>query len=193
MGGLDEHAGLNKEDRMRVFKLVVAVATALFLAPGALHSESLAEAAAKEKARRKALADSAKKPVKSYNEDDLNRAGGGSGTMSAPNGPDAAPAAADGTKPAEGGTAQKAEKSEDEKRAEASAAWRKSVEDANKVAANYRDMISKLQNDLNDTSGLYSSRRTTVENLLSETKVKLTESEAKIADLEEQGRRAGYR
>lgn len=177
---------------MRVFKLVVAVATALFLAPGALHSESLAEAAAKEKARRKALADSAKKPVKSYNEDDLSRAGGGSGTMSAPSGPDATPTA-DAAKPAEGAAPAKAEKSEDEKRAEASAAWRKSVEDANKIAANYRDMIVKLQNDLNDTSGLYSSRRTTVENLLNETKVKLTESEAKIADLEEQGRRAGYR
>jgi hypothetical protein len=175
---------------MRVFKLVVAVATALFLAPGALHSESLAEAAAKEKARRKALADSAKKPVKSYTEDDLNRAGGGSGTMSATNGPDAPP---DAAKPAEGAAPAKAEKSEDEKRAEANAAWRKSLDDQNKIAANYRDMISKLQNDLNDTSGLYSSRRTTIENLLNETKVKLSEAEAKIADIEEQGRRAGYR
>jgi hypothetical protein len=177
---------------MRVLKLAVAVSTALFLAPGALHAESLAEAAAKEKARRKALQDSAKKPVKSYTEDDLSRAGGGSGTVSVATGPDAAPAAGDGSKPAAGGAAR-TEKSEDEKRAEASAAWRKSLDDANKAAANYRDMITKLQNDLNDTSGLYSSRRTTVENLLTETKVKLTESEAKVADLEEQGRRAGYR
>jgi hypothetical protein len=177
---------------MRVFKLVVAVATALFLAPGALHSESLAEAAAKEKARRKALQDSAKKPVKAYNEDDLSRAGGGSGTVSVTNGPDAAPAA-DAAKPAEGGTGAKGEKSEDEKRAEASAAWRKSLEDANKAAATYREQVTKLQNGMNDTSNLYSPSRKFAENMLVETQAKLKESEAKIADLEEQGRRAGYR
>jgi hypothetical protein len=177
---------------MRVFKLAVAVATALFLAPGALHSESLAEAAAKEKARRQALQGSAKKPVKSYTEDDLNRAGGGSGTVSVTNGPDAAPATADGAKPGDGSAPAKAEKSEDDKRAEATAAWRKSLEDARKVAQEYRERLAKIQNSLNDTSNMYSPNRTGMMNLLEETKGKLKESEDKIAELEEQGRRAGY-
>jgi hypothetical protein len=61
-------------------------------------------------------------------------------------------------------------------------------------AATYRDQAAKIQNDLNDTSGgLYSSRRATLVTLLEETQRKLAETEAKVADLEEQGRRNGYR
>jgi hypothetical protein len=181
---------------MRTFKLLVATATALFFAPGALPAQSLAEAAAKEKARRKALEESSKKPARSYTEDDLARAGGGKGSTSFTSGPDAAPApAGEGSAaPAtEGASSGKAEKSEDEKRAEAQAAWRKSLDEARTSATNYRDQVTKLQNDLNDTSNLYGSRRTTLMNFLDDTKAKLSAADAKVADLEEQGRKSGYR
>jgi hypothetical protein len=179
---------------MRILELGVAAATALFLAPGALEAQSLAEAAAKEKARRKALEESSKKPAKTYNEDDLARSGTGKGSVSFPTGPDAAaPAPGDAQKGTESGGAATSEKSAEAVRAEANAAWRKNLDDANKAAATYRDQVTKLQNDLNDTGGLYSARRTTLMTFLDETKVKLAESEAKVADLEEQGRRSGYR
>ena len=86
------------------------------------------------------------------------------------------------------------EKTEDEKKAEATAAWRKSLDAANTAASTYREQIAKIQNDLNDTSGgFYSNRRSTLLTLLEDTKKKLADEEAKIADLEDQGRRNGYR
>jgi hypothetical protein len=60
------------------------------------------------------------------------------------------------------------------------------------VAQEYRERLAKIQNSLNDTSNMYSPNRTGMMNLLEETKGKLKESEDKIAELEEQGRRAGY-
>jgi hypothetical protein len=172
-----------------------AVATvSLFLVPSVGFGQSLAEAAAKEKARRKALEESRKKPARSYSDEDLTSAKGSN--TSFPSGADAPaatePAAA--TDAAAGSETKPTEKTDDEKRAEASASWRKSLDAANKDAATYRDQAAKIQNDLNDTSGgFYSSRRNTLVTMLEETQKKLTEAQAKIADLEEQGRRNGYR
>jgi len=178
---------------MRTCKLLVAIATILFFVPGALQAQSLAEAAAKEKARRKALEESSKKPAKSYTEDDLSRAGSGKGTASFTTGLDGAPAPTAGAAAATEGGSGKAEKTEDEKRAEAQAAWRASLDEASKSAATYRDQVGKLQNDLNDTSNLYGTRRTTLMNFLDDTKAKLAAAEAKVADIQEQGRKSGYR
>ena len=171
---------------------IVAVAVSLLVVPSLGFGQSLAEAAAKEKARRKALADSNKKPAKSYSDTDLGNAKGANASF--PRGADATastdPAAAKDA--AASGT--KKEKTDDEKQAEASAAWRKSLEAANKDAAASRDQIAKIQNDLNDTSGgFYSSRRATLVSQLEDSKKRLAEAEAKVADLEEQGRRNAYR
>jgi hypothetical protein len=177
---------------MRTTSLVALGTAALLVVPSAGFGQSLAEAAAKEKARRKALEESNKKPAKSYSDDDLGRVKGGNASF--PSGPDAAPptdAAASKDAPAPGA---KKEKTDDEKKAEASSAWRKNLDAANQDATTSRDQVAKIQNDLNDTSsGFYGSRRATMQTQLDDAKRKLAEAEAKIADLEEQGRRNGYR
>ena len=177
---------------MRIPKLVAVAAVSLLLVPSAGFGQSVAEAAAKEKARRKALEESNKKPAKSYSDADLGNAKGTNASF--PSGADAAAPDAAAAKEATGSGTKEKEKTDDEKLAEASAAWRKNLESANKAAGTYRDQVAKIQNDLNDTSGgLYSARRATLMGLLDDTKKKLAESEAKIADLEDQGRRNGYR
>jgi len=175
---------------MRFRTLATVAAAALLVVPSTLLGQSLAEAAAKEKARRKALEESRKKPARSYTDEDLGRAKGTNASF--PSGPDAA-APAESAETKEGTPGAKPEKTEDEKKAEASAAWRKKVDAANTAATTYRDQLGKIQNDLNDTSGdLYSSRRTTLLNLLEETKKKLADSEQQIADLQDEGRRNRY-
>jgi len=175
---------------MRKPNLVAFVAASLLVVPSVGFGQSLAEAAAKEKARRKALAESNKKPAKSYSDTDLGNAQGSNASF--PSGPDSSTAAvADKDDTAPGATK---EKTDDEKRAEATAAWRKSLDEANASAASYRDQATKIQSDLDDTSSsLYSNRRTTMLNQLEEAKKKQVEAEAKAAELEEQGRRNGYR
>jgi hypothetical protein len=172
---------------------IAVAAVAIFLMPSVGFGQSLAEAAAKEKARRKALEESKKKPARSYSDADLANAKGSNASF--PSGADA-PASTEPSSGKEGsGSGQKeTEKTDEEKQAEASAGWRKSLDSANKDAATYRDQVARIQNDLNDTSGgIYSARRTTLLTLLEETQRKLTETQAKVADLEEQGRRNGYR
>jgi hypothetical protein len=176
---------------MRIRNLV-AVAVSILVVPSLGFGESLAEAAAKEKARRKALEESNKKPAKSYSDGDLGNAKGTNASFPSGTAPAASADPAASKDAAAPGT--KKEKTDDEKQAEASAAWRKSLDAANKDAAASREQISKIQNDLNDTSGgFYSSRRATLLTQLEGSKKNLAEAEAKVADLEEQGRRNAYR
>jgi hypothetical protein len=177
---------------MRMPNLVAVAAVSLLLVPTVGFGQSLGEAAAKEKARRKALEESNKKPAKSYSDADLGNAKGTNASF--PTGSDAtastdAAAAKDAAAPG-----AKKEKTDDEKLAEASAAWHKNLDAANKDATSYRDQIAKIQNDLNDTSGgFYGSRRATMQTQLDDAKKKLADAEAKVAVLEDQGRRSGYR
>jgi hypothetical protein len=178
---------------MRIPSTTAVVVAAFILVPSVGFGQSLAEAAAKEKARRKALEESRKKPARSYSDADLANAKGSNASF--PSGADA-PASTEPTTGSEaaGAEPKEGEKTEEQRQAEASAGWRKSLDAANKDAATYRDQAAKIQNDLNDTSGgIYSSRRATLVTLLEETQRKLAETEAKVADLEEQGRRNGYR
>ncbi len=177
---------------MRMPNLVPLVVASLLVVPSVGFGESLAEAAAKEKARRKALADSNKKPAKSYSDADLGNAKGTNASF--PSGADASSSTAAAADKDAAVPGAKKEKTDDEKQAEASAAWRKSLDAANTDAAAYRDQVAKIQNDVNDTSGgLYSNRRTTMLSQLEDAKKKLADTEAKIADLQDQGRRNGYR
>jgi hypothetical protein len=177
---------------MRMPNLVAVAAVSLLVVPSVGFGQSLGEAAAKEKARRKALEESSKKPVPSYSDADLGRAKGTNASFPSADAPDSTDPTA--KKDAASKDPKDKEKTEDEKKAEASAAWRKSLDAANKAASTYREQIDKVQNDLNDTSGgFYSNRRTTLLSFLEDTKKKLADEEAKIADLEDQGRRNGYR
>jgi chromosome segregation ATPase len=161
--------------------------------PSVSFGQSLAEAAAKEKARRKALEESNKKPAKSYSDADLGNAKGTNASF--PSGSEATAATdAAATKDGAATPGGKKEKTDDEKLAEASAAWHKNLDAANKDAASYRDQIAKIQTDLNDTSGgFYGARRATMQTQLDDAKKKLADAEAKVAELEDQGRRSGYR
>src|SRR5262249_3968692 len=148
----------------------------------------------KEKEKRKG------KTAKVYTEDDLRKAGG-PGTLSMTSGPDGAPAeGADqpGANPAPGGEAGTPPgaktKSEDEVKAEAQDAWRTKLEKARTDADSYREQVNRIQTDLNDTSlSFYGSRRTSMMNALDQAKQKLTAKEQEITQLEDEGRRLGYR
>lgn len=168
---------------MRLAHAAALVAAGLILAPPALSAQSLAEAAAKEKERRKG------KEAKVYTDDDLRRAGGPLNS-SAP----AEPVADASPKPEEGKAgAKKGEKTEDELRAEREADWHKRMDAANKNVSILQENINKLQADLNDMSGgVYSPRRTTIANLLEETKKQLTEAQQAVGNLQEEARRNGY-
>ncbi len=135
----------------------------------------------------------------------------------------AAPAAADGVTPAADGTAPAAaptegapaegapaegaptegataaaptdaEKAAEEARAKAEADWRKRLENARKEEAVYREVIDKLQLELNDTSGgFYNPGRASKIAFQDENKPKLAEVQGRISALEEEGRRNRYR
>ncbi len=126
--------------------------------------------------------------------------GGGQATSGTP-GEGQAPAegqAAEGTAPAEvaPGNPQAAEdaaKAEADAQAQASAAWRQKLDQARKEEAVYKDVIDKVQVQVNGTSGLYSPGRAANLAFLEENKQKLAETQTKIAALENEGRANGYR
>lgn len=112
--------------------------------------------------------------------------------------------AVEGQAPAEGGTpgegaAADAKAAEDPAAAEADAqakaaeAWRKSLDQARKEEAIYKDIIGKVEVQVGGTGGLYSPGRAANLAFLEENKQKLAETQAKIAALEDEGRRNGYR
>ena len=181
---------------MRLVHAAALTAAALLLASVA-SAQGLGDAAAREKEKRKTGA----KPAKVFTESDLPP----SSAPAAPQ-PGAGTSPADG-KPADGKTAEgqaadgKAKpKTEAELEAEAEKErqkavedWRAKLDEARKQEQQYKDQIDKIQADLNDTSSLYTPGRTRRMQSQDEAKQKLAEVQARIADLEEQGRRSGYR
>ena len=163
-----------------------ALTAAFLLVAAASPAQSLGDAAAKEKARRKTVA----KPTKVITDDDLRSGGGVSspGTESTETTPGASP---------EGGAAAtpgKKEKSADDQKAEAQAAWRKNLDAANKQVAQFQADAGQIQAALNDTSGgVYTARRATLQTQLDTTNKRLAEAQQKVASLNEEGRRNGYR
>jgi hypothetical protein len=189
---------------MRVVHAAALTAAALLLASVA-SAQGLGDAAARERAKRKAAP---AKPAKVYTEGDI-------GPAMAPVAanadlPAAEPSAAEGQPPAEGqaraegeapaeGTASPPKaaedpaKAEEEARAKAQDAWRQKLDQARKEEATYKEFVDKIQLQVNDTSGMYSPNRPANIALLEENKKKLTETQAKVAALEEEGRRNAYR
>jgi hypothetical protein len=157
-------------------------------------AQGIGDAAAKEKQKRKA----SPKTAKVYTDDSIGRsmAPVTSAELPATAAEAAAKSAAAGTaqatgdKPAEGAAA---EKPAEDPRVKAEAEWRQKLEQARKEEAGYQEVVGKLQLALNDTSGLYSSGRAANVQMLDENQKKLADVKARIAGLEEEGRRNSYR
>jgi len=102
-------------------------------------------------------------------------------------------APAEGAAPAAPKAAEDPAKAAEEARAKAEAAWRKKLDQARKEEAVYKDVIDKLQFQLNDPNSLYTAARAANSAFMDENKQKLAEVQARIAALEEEGRVNRYR
>lgn len=164
------------------------VMVSLFLVPAFVAAQSLADAAAKEKEKKK-NANSAKV----YTEDDLKRAGS-SGVYSSPEGqPSPEAAKTDGKDPKAAKDGAK-EKTDDEVKAEKQAAWHTKLDKAQTEVAAYQKVIDDLQASLGQSQSYYNSpSRGKATSDLDETKAKLAQAQQAVTDLQEEGRRNGFR
>jgi hypothetical protein len=102
-------------------------------------------------------------------------------------------AEAAGATDAAGKAAADAAKAEEEAREKAVADWRRRLDQAKKEEAVYRDVVDKLQLELNDISGgLYNPGRAAKIQFQEENKRLLAQAQGKVATLEEEGRRNRY-
>ena len=132
------------------------------------------------------------KPVKVFTDSDLPTPS----TPDVPVGSATAPADAKATGQAgdaKSAAAKEGESDPEKEREKAVQEWRTKLEDARKEEQAYKDLADRIQLDLNDTSSLYTPGRARKMTTLDETKQKLADVQARIAALEEDGRRAGYR
>jgi hypothetical protein len=174
---------------MRLLHAATLTGAVLLLASVA-SAQGIGDAAAKEKQKRKA----SPKTAKVYTDDSIGRSlapVSSNDQPAAPAGTAAAPAAGDKPAGAEGAAA--AEKPAEDPRIKAEADWRQRLEQARKEEASYQEMVTKLQLALNDTGGLYSSGRASNVQMLEDNQKKLADVKARIATLEEEGRRNSYR
>jgi hypothetical protein len=183
---------------MRLLNAAVLAAAALLVGSVA-SAQGLGDAAAREKEKRKTTTP-AGKPAKVFTESDL----GGASVASAP--PAAAPAAgAAGATGAAGAQGQPADpkakpKTEAELEAEAEKErqkaiddWRAKLDEARKQEQQYRERVDRIQADLNESIGSYSTGRARLLDAFEEAKKQLADAQARIAELEDQGRRSNYR
>ncbi len=178
---------------MRVLTGATLLVTALALTPAVAPAQSLGEAAAREKERK--AKETKKPPAKVYTESDLG-AGSGPGTVSQLG--STTPTSSPDTKASPGtggeGSETKAEKTEEELKAEQEKAWRDRRNNLQAEIARLTEVTNRLQTNLNDLSGpLYGGTRTSLLSQLEKAKSSLAEAQKMLGDLEEEGRRAGYR
>jgi hypothetical protein len=174
---------------MRLLHAATLTGAVLLLASVA-SAQGIGEAAAKEKQKRKA----SPRTAKVYTDDSIGRSIAPVSSTDQPAATaDAAAAPAAGDKPAGTEGAAAAEKPAEDPRVQAEAEWRQKLEQARKEEAAYQEMVTKVQVALNDTSSLYSSGRASNVQFLEENQRKLADVKARIATLEEEGRRNSYR
>ena len=174
---------------MRLLPAATLTGAVLLLASVA-SAQGIGDAAAKEKQKRKA----SPKTAKVYTDDSIGRSIAPVSSTDQPAataGAAAAPAAGDKSAGTEGAAA--AEKPAEDPRVKAEAEWHQKLEQAHKEEAAYQEMVTKLQLALNDTGGLYSSGRASNVQMLEDNQKKLADVKARIASLEEEGRRSSYR
>ena len=176
---------------------------ASFVAPALIAASGLFAPAARPQSRGEIAAtrseagrDETHKPAKVYTEDDLRAHHPSSGTFSQPSGaPGSAAVVAteDETPQACAPPAENA-KTEDEKRAEKQAAWRKRLETAQAEISRLTEHVFRLQGLVDDLRNqIYGSGRTVKIQALEDAKARLAAVRQEAADLEEEGRRAGFR
>jgi hypothetical protein len=194
-----------------------ALTAAVLLLTSVASAQGLGDAAAAAREKRKA--DPAK-PAKVYTEGDIGQAmapvsttrdlpvtntpatTGGSPATGGQGAAEGQPAV-EGQPPAEGGApaegaapaadaAADAAKAEAEAQAKAAEAWRRQLDQARKEEAVYKDIIDKVQVQMNGNANYYSPGRAANAAFLEENKQKLAETQAKIAALEDEGRRNRY-
>ena len=164
------------------------LAAAVLALPQVVSAQSLGEAAERAKKERKGG------KSKVITDTELRQAGG---TRAEPpvTSSEAQPAAeaspADGAAPAT--TPAKAEKTDDELRAEAQANWRDRVQKAQADVTRLNAEASALQTSLNDLSqNLYGANRANIMNRLDEVKKQLATAQQAVSDLQEEGRRSRF-
>jgi len=179
--------------------LVAMIAALLPIGGVRADGPSLADAAAKEKERRGKAAT----PPKGITEGDLKSNAGSTGAFSttptttgSPD-PNAKPGEA---KPGEAKPADAAadgkekEKTPEEIAAEQQKAWRESLDTAQKNVQTIQASIDDLQLHLNDlTQNMYGGTRAAQLQQREGLKKQLADSQQQVTDLQEQGRRSGYR
>src|SRR5262245_2577300 len=166
-----------------------ALTAALLLVAAASQAQSLGDAAAKEKARRKTVS----KPGRTITDEDL-RTGGGTVSGGSQDAATPSPSPSPGAEGAAKKDEKKKEKTEEELKAEAQADWRKRLDAANQEASTARERVNQIQLALNDTSGgVFTPRRATLQSQFDEAQQKATAADQKVAALGEEGRRNGWR
>src|SRR5262245_13796078 len=175
---------------MRCFRrldLVVLLAACAVAFPGVCAAQSLAEIAARQKEKRTGKA-------KVYTEDDLRHTGGrGFTPAQAEGGAEGEPAAAAAPAASSEGGAQ-AGKSADEQRSEQEKAWRDKLQKTRDNVTQLSAETERLQTALNDlTQPVYGTTRANRVAALEKAKQQLAAAQQSVIDLEEEGRRSGYR
>jgi hypothetical protein len=181
---------------MRVLWGVSILTVTLALVPAPAPAQSLGEAAAREKERREK--EGKKPPTKSFTDSDLGTRAG-SGTVSQPGSSTGSTGAPESTEASpvpkpEGAGETKAEKTEEEIRAENQEVWRKQRQATQEEVDRLTAVVNKLQLLANDmTVSLYGPGRVNLLNQLETAKKSLAQAQQMLADFEEEGRRKGYR
>ena len=171
---------------MRLLHTATVTGTVLLLASIA-SAQGLGDAAAKEKQKRK----TSPKTAKVYTDDNIGRS---MAPVSSSELPASTAAGQPGDKAAtDGAAATNKDKPAEDPKIKAQADWLQKLEQARREESGYQDMIIKLQLALNDTSNLYNAGRAANATQLEENQKKLAEVKTRIASLEEEGRRNGYR
>jgi len=173
-------------------RTLVAAAVLLSI-PSFVCAQSLGEVAAREKERRNKAANG--KPTKVITETDL---GGrlSTGTVSHPEASDVAAAPADkkdGAKAADAAGGEKKEKTEDEIRADRSKDWHERSQRARDEVSRLQARVDELQSSLGGAPAVAYGARGTAVNQLDQAKRELATAQQQVTQLEDEGRRNGFR
>jgi len=175
---------------MRLLTRSLLTVSVVALAAAVAWPQSLAEIAAREKARQEKERRKAGGASKVITENELR--GRGAGTYSQPGSGVAAATPAASPSPAASPGAEKP-KTEEEIRAEQEKAWRDRLQQAQAEVTRLSEIVNSMQTDLNDTTSSYSAGRTKTMNRMQEAQKLLADARLKVADLEEEGRRSRFR
>ena len=166
----------------RVTSLVVV---ALLLLPAESQAQNLGAAAAKEKERRKEIGE----PARAITERELALGRPTKGTSATPPVAAATAAAAPSFEAAE----EPERQSDEEEREDRLYAWRQMLQNARDDVARFSTEADQLQASFGGLSGLYGSARADRISQLEKAKQDLAASRRVVEDIEDEGRRHGYR